>query len=80
VEDNAMVQSQLPTPHDNFLRFVLSIPVVVRDLIEYLFSPEELARLKIQNGKLESDSFVDPDLRNKQADVLFSLNNLNRFG
>lgn len=67
-----MEQSQLPTPHDNFLQFVLSIPAVAQELFELLFSRADLVRLKIQNGKLESDSFVDPDLRNKQADLLFS--------
>jgi predicted transposase YdaD len=67
-----MEQSQLPTPHDNFLQFVLSIPAVAQELFELLFSPADLARLKIQNGKLESDSFIDSDLRNKQADLLFS--------
>ncbi len=63
----------LPTPHNNFFHFALSHLPNARGLIETQLSPAALAELKLDTLQLETGSFVDPDLREKFSDLLFSV-------
>ncbi|MBL8808635.1 MAG: Rpn family recombination-promoting nuclease/putative transposase [Planctomycetaceae bacterium] len=64
---------QLPTPHNNFFHFALSHLPNARGLIETQLSPAALAELNLDTLQLEKGSFVDPDLREKFSDLLFSV-------
>ena len=64
---------QLPTPHNNFFRFALSDLPNARSLIETQLSSAALAELDLQTLQLETGSFIDPDLREKFSDLLFSV-------
>ncbi|MEZ6133939.1 MAG: Rpn family recombination-promoting nuclease/putative transposase [Pirellulaceae bacterium] len=64
---------QLPTPHNNFFRFALSDLPNARNLIETQLSSAALAELDLQTLQLETGSFIDPDLREKFSDLLFSV-------
>ena len=63
----------LPTPHSNFFHFALSHLPNARGLIETQLSPAALAELNLDTLQLEKGSFVDPDLREKFSDMLFSV-------
>lgn len=63
----------LPTPHNNFFHFALSHLPNARGLIETQLSPKAVAELKLDTLRLETGSFVDPDLREKFSDLLFSV-------
>ena len=64
---------QLPTPHNNFFRFALSFPLSARSLIETQFDARALKALNLDTLRQESGSFVDPELREKFSDLLFSV-------
>ena len=64
---------QLPTPHNNFFRFALSQLPNARSLIETQLSAAALAELDLDTLQLEDGSFIDPDLREKFSDLLFSV-------
>ncbi len=64
---------QLPTPHNNFFSFALSHLPSARSLIETQLSSAALAELDLQTLQLEFGSFIDPDLREKFSDLLFSV-------
>ncbi|MEM9825276.1 MAG: Rpn family recombination-promoting nuclease/putative transposase [Planctomycetota bacterium] len=68
-----MGMESLPTPHNNFFHFALSQLPNARRLIETQLSASALAELDLNTLKLESGSFVDPDLREKFSDLLFSV-------
>ena len=64
---------QLPTPHNNFFHFALSHLPNARSLIETQLPPEALRELKLDTLKIETGSFVDPDLREKFSELLMSV-------
>ncbi|MFO0977706.1 MAG: Rpn family recombination-promoting nuclease/putative transposase [Planctomycetaceae bacterium] len=63
----------LPTPHNNFFQFALSDLPNARGLIESQLSTAAIADLKLDTLQLQNGSFVDPDLREKFSDLLFSV-------
>ncbi|PAY17130.1 hypothetical protein CKO51_22715 [Rhodopirellula sp. SM50] len=63
---------QLPTPHNNFFQFALSNLKAARSLIETQLPADVLAELNLETLRLESGSFVDPALRSRQSDMLYS--------
>ena len=64
---------QLPTPHNNFFQFAPSHLPNARSLIETQLSQTALAELDLDTLTLQSGSFVDPELREKFSDLLFSV-------
>ncbi len=69
---------QLPTPHNNFFRFALSHLPNARGLIETQLPEQALSELNLDTLALRTGSFVDPDLREKFSDLLFSVELTNR--
>ncbi len=67
-----MDEKSLPTPHNNFFQFALSNPIAARSLIETQLPDAVLKELKLDSLKIESGSFVDPDLREKHSDLLMA--------
>ncbi|MBB3207325.1 putative transposase/invertase (TIGR01784 family) [Rhodopirellula rubra] len=64
---------QLPTPHNNFFHFALSHIPSARSLIESQLDAKALRALRLDTLRVETGSFVDPDLREKYSDLLFSV-------
>jgi len=56
---------QLPTPHNNFFHFALSHLPSARSLIESQLDAKALRELRLDTLRVETGSFVDPDLREK---------------
>lgn len=63
----------LPTPHNNFFHFALSHLPNARSLIETQLPASALAELDLTTLQLEPGSFIDPDLREKFSDLLFTV-------
>jgi predicted transposase YdaD len=70
----------LPTPHNNLFHLALENLSNARSLIETRFPPDVRRELKLETLKLEKESFVDPDLREKYSDVLYSVDLVGRPG
>ena len=68
-----MDDRHLPTPHNNFFHFALSSLPAARSLIETQLSTAALLELNLETLKLETGSFVDPDLHEKFSDLLMSV-------
>lgn len=64
---------ELPTPHNNFFHFALSDKRNARSLIRTQLPGELVQRLRLPTLQLESGSFIDPDLREKFSDLLYSV-------
>ncbi len=69
----SLAMEQLPSPHNNFFHFALSHLPNARSLIETQLDSEALKELKLETLRLETGSFVDPDLREKFSDLLLSV-------
>ena len=70
----------LPTPHNNFFHFALSHLPNARSLIETQLDAQALRELKLDTLRLETGSFIDPDLRERFSDLLFSVDLANPTG
>lgn len=68
-----MANCDLPTPHNNFFTFALSQTEVARGLLRHHLNSEMLKLLRLDTLALESGDFIDPDLREKFSDLLFSV-------
>ncbi|MCA9189998.1 MAG: Rpn family recombination-promoting nuclease/putative transposase, partial [Planctomycetales bacterium] len=64
---------QLPTPHNNLFHYALTHAPNARGLIESQFPAGVLRALDLDSLQLEKGSFVDPDLRERYSDVLWSV-------
>jgi len=63
--------SHLPNPHDRFFRHFLADPERARAFIRHVLPPAVREALDLTALQQEDVSFVDPDLRARQGDVLF---------
>ena len=63
----------LPTPHNNFFQFALSNLRAARSLIETQLPPDVLAEINLETLRVETGAFVDSALREKQSDLLYSV-------
>ena len=70
----------LPTPHNNFFHFALSHLPNARSLIQTQLDAEAVRELKLDTLRLETGSFIDPDLRERFSDLLFSVDLANPTG
>ena len=70
----------LPTPHNNFFHFALSHLPNARSLIQTQLDAQALRELKLDTLRLETGSFIDPDLRERFSDLLFSVDLANPIG
>lgn len=60
-------------PHDGLVRYAFSQRVHARGLLKALLPAGLTASISWRTLKLLKDSFVDPDLRKRYADLLFSM-------
>ncbi len=63
--------SHLTNPHDRFFRHFLGHPQRARAFIRTYLPPDLVAHLELDTLQVEQTSFVDPDLRSHQGDLLF---------
>ena len=63
----------LPTPHNNFFHVALSHLPNARSLIQTQPDAKAAQELKPDTLRLETGSFIDPDLRERFSDLLFSV-------
>jgi len=75
-----MDDSNLPSPHNNFFRFAFSHASAVRSLIESHVPAAITQALDLDSLELQKDSFVDDQLRESHADLLYSAPWLNEKG
>lgn len=72
-----MTTPTTPTPHDAVFKTFLHHPETARDFLD-IHLPAELRMLCDLNSlKLESESFIEADLRSRYSDVLWSLHTRN---
>ncbi len=62
----------LPTPHNNFFQFALSNLTTARSLLETQLPAEVIAEIDLDTLRVENGTFVDPALRGRQSDMLYS--------
>ena len=58
-------------PHDRFFKEVFSNPEVMKDFITNYLPPEIATLIDINTLTLENNSFIDPELKENQSDLLF---------
>ena len=61
------------TPHDSFFKVLFADLAVAQDFMQNYLPPEISTRLDLATLRLESESFVDPELRKHFSDLLFSV-------
>jgi predicted transposase/invertase (TIGR01784 family) len=61
------------SPHDGFFKRLFGDLEVAQDFMQCYLPPEILARLDLATLQVESESFVDPELRKHFSDMLFSV-------
>lgn len=62
-----------PSPHDAVFRQMLTQKAVARDFLQIHLPGHFLQICNLDSLKLESGSFVEENLRNRYADILYSL-------
>ena len=60
-------------PHDRFFRQSFSRPQIIEQFIVEYLPPAIVSRLRLDTLTLESDSFVDEEFQEHQADMLYSV-------
>ena len=65
--------AEIRTPHDNFFKRLFGDLAVASDFMLNYLPPELLTQIELDTLKIESESFVDPELRESFSDLLFSV-------
>ncbi|NKQ34519.1 MAG: Rpn family recombination-promoting nuclease/putative transposase, partial [Chloroflexi bacterium] len=65
--------NELSNPHDRFFKETFSRVEVARDLLANYLPPEVVALLDLETLEARSDSFVDADLQEQFADLLYQV-------
>lgn len=60
-------------PHDRFFRETLAHPGAIRDFLQYYLPADVVALIEPDSAKLMKDSFIDDDLRQHFADMLYKV-------
>lgn len=60
-------------PHDGLVRYAFSRRIHARGLLKAILPAALVSSITWSTLKLEKDSFIDPDLRKRFADLLFSM-------
>ena len=64
---------QVSNPHDRFFRRVVSQPEAAHDFIRYYLPPDVVSLLDLDTLETTQDSFVDAELRQHFADLLYKV-------
>jgi predicted transposase/invertase (TIGR01784 family) len=65
--------SVLKNPHDRFFKEVFSRPEVAADFLRQYLPAEVSQLLNTATLRLRKDSFIDPDLQQQYADLLYAV-------
>jgi predicted transposase/invertase (TIGR01784 family) len=63
--------SEITNPHDRFFKELLSQRTNIRDFLKYYLPPEIVAEFDLRKIELLNDDFVDEDLKQHLADLLY---------
>ncbi|MBY0545040.1 MAG: Rpn family recombination-promoting nuclease/putative transposase [Gammaproteobacteria bacterium] len=66
------------TQHDKFVKSMMQHPEVARDFFNAHLSPEILEKMDLSTIKMEAVSFIDPELREHESDLIFSTDLVNK--
>ncbi|NNM58941.1 MAG: Rpn family recombination-promoting nuclease/putative transposase [Legionellales bacterium] len=66
------------TPHDKFIKSMMEHPEVAKDFFNAHLPPEVLEKIDLSTLKMESISFIDPELREHESDLIFSADLINK--
>ena len=64
---------ELTNPHDRYFKQALSRPDVARDFLEHYLPPDVAAVLDVSAPELVKDSFVDQEMQEHLADLLYQV-------
>ena len=70
--------SIIRTPHDKFIKAMMEHPEVAKDFFNAHLPPEVLEKINLSTLKMESISFIDPELREHESDLIFSAELINQ--
>ncbi|MDW8230822.1 MAG: Rpn family recombination-promoting nuclease/putative transposase, partial [Saprospiraceae bacterium] len=59
-------------PHDRYLRLVLQVVLVVREVLEAFLPADQLALLNLDTLKLSSESYISEDLKESVSDIVYT--------
>lgn len=65
------------TPHDEFVKAMMEHPKVAKDFFSHHLPQEIKDTIMLDSLRLEKNSFVDPDLKKHESDLLFSVHMVN---
>ena len=60
-------------PHDSFFKEVFSRPALTGEFLQQILPPAVLAELDLTTLALRKDSFIDEDLQEQFADLLYAV-------
>ncbi len=63
--------AEVNNPHDSYFKLILARPDAVTDFLINYLPPEVVAQLDLSAPELMKDSFVDPELQQHFADLLY---------
>ncbi len=66
--------SELIHPHDKFFKETFSRPELARDFLRNYLPKTAVSLLDLDSLTVESDSFIDPELQEQFADLLYKVN------
>lgn len=66
------------TPHDKFVKSMMQHPEVARDFFNAHLPPDVLNKINVSTIKMEAISFIDPELREHESDLIFSADLVNK--
>ncbi|NNM59260.1 MAG: Rpn family recombination-promoting nuclease/putative transposase [Legionellales bacterium] len=66
------------TPHDKFIKSMMEHPEVAKDFFSAHLPAEVLEKMNLSTIKMEAVSFIDPDLREHESDLIFSADLINK--
>ncbi len=60
------------SPHDQYMRLVFSILLVVREFLQEFLPAEQVKLLDLSTLQLASESYVSDDLKDSASDVVYT--------
>ncbi|MBC7796249.1 MAG: Rpn family recombination-promoting nuclease/putative transposase [Pyrinomonadaceae bacterium] len=69
-----MIEQDVQNPHDQFVRSMFSNIETARNFLENYMPPENVNDLNFDSLEVQSESFIDDELRSHHTDLLYNLN------
>ena len=66
-------KSLVKIPHDSFVKKVLGNRITAKDFLEEHLSVDVIRSLDLRTIKVEKESYVDDNLKNRYSDLVYSV-------